>query len=68
MIINIFILLYGQQIEFYNRLNDKNYGEYMSSKFKKCSNARITKFYGPFGTGKSTLVYLFFKVFLMFQV
>ena len=45
----------------FNRLNDKNYGEYMSSKFEKCSNSRITKFYGPFGTGKSTLVYLFFK-------
>ena len=45
----------------FNRLNDKNYGEYMDPKFEKCSNSRITKFYGPFGTGKSTLVYLFFK-------
>ena len=45
----------------FNRLNDKNYGEYMNPKFDKCSNSRITKFYGPFGTGKSTLVYLFFK-------
>ena len=45
----------------FNRLNDKNYGEYMNPKFDKCSNSRITKFYGPFGTGKSTLVYAFFK-------
>ena len=45
----------------FNRLNDKNYGKYMDKKFDKCSNSRITKFYGPFGTGKSTLVYAFFK-------
>ena len=45
----------------FNRLNDKNYGKYMNPKFGKCSNSRITKFYGPLGTGKSTLVYLFFK-------
>ena len=45
----------------FNRLNNKNYGKYMNKKFDKCSNSRITKFYGPFETGKSTLVYAFFK-------
>ena len=45
----------------FNRLNDKNYGHYMSKKFDKCSNSKITKFYGPLGTGKSTLIYAFFK-------
>ena len=44
----------------FNRLNDKNY-RHMNVKFNKCSNSRITKFYGPSGTGKSTLVYAFFK-------
>jgi ABC-type lipopolysaccharide export system ATPase subunit len=33
----------------------------MNRKFSKCSNSRITKFYGPLGTGKTTLVYVFFK-------
>ena len=33
----------------------------MNPKFSKCSNSRITKFYGPLGTGKTTLVYVFFK-------
>ena len=47
-------------LKFY-RLNDKNYGKRMNQKFSKCSNSRITKFYGPLGTGKSTLIYLFFK-------
>ena len=45
----------------FNRLNDKNFGKRMNPKFSKCSNSRITKFYGPLGTGKSTLVYLFFR-------
>ena len=45
----------------FNRLNDKNFGRHMNPKFSKCSNSRITKFYGPLGTGKSTLVFLFFK-------
>ena len=46
-------------LKFY-RLNENNYKN-MNPKFDKCSNSKITKIYGPFGTGKSTLVYAFFK-------
>jgi len=51
----------------FNRLNDKNYGNFMNRKFNKCSNSRITKFYGPLGTGKTTLVYVFFKTISFIQ-
>ena len=51
----------------FNRLNDKNYGNFMNRKFNKCSNSRITKFYGPLGTGKTTLVYVFFKTISFVQ-
>ena len=44
----------------YYRLNEKNNTK-RNEKFEKCSNSRITKFYGPFGTGKTTLLYSFFK-------
>ena len=43
------------------RLSDKNY-PFMRAEFSKCSNSKITKFYGPKGTGKSTFVYVFFAI------
>ena len=45
----------------FNRLNDKNNRKYRNPDFGKCNNSRITKFYGPKGTGKTTLIYAFFK-------
>ena len=47
-------------LKFY-RLSFKNYPN-MSSEFTTCSNSKITKFYGPKGTGKSTFIYAFFGI------
>ena len=45
----------------FNRCNEKNTRKYKNPDFEKCSNSRITRFYGPKGTGKTTLIYAFFK-------
>lgn len=47
-------------LKFY-RLSDKNY-PFMRDEFSMCSNSKITRFYGPKGTGKSTFVYVFFAI------